>query len=489
MTDYFFGRHSVDLDEAFARAREEHRPVFMVIYDSKRPSQSKLQYSLGYFMEYDTTKQLVQANFVQALLDVHAAGVRQYVPADDPLENCLLVLAAPTGKILRQETVYANPDEAMIRVREMVQMWQDTMTYEPIQELVIENFRCIRKVSFALSPLHALIGPNDSGKSTVLLALRTAAQFAVGDFGYEPNTKMGLGELFSEKSGTSIALRYKDELGYRIQKDEKGVFEVISERGKALAMGSDFRGWNMPGSPGTPNRPPQAVEVHFATIRDRLTRATMVRFDPDFLRAPAQLIPDTQGIAFADERGTGLAGVFDAIINRDSESFARIQEGVRRLFPSVDKVGLINASITHKEMAVTLTNGSRIGAKSMSEGLLYYLGFAALQHIEGSRILLIEEPENGLHPARISEIMSVLREISKTSQVVIATHSPLVANELAGHEISVVTRDATEGTRAKLLKDVPRFDEASKVYQPGEFWLSYSDGNTEEPLLTGTPRP
>ena len=84
--------------------------------------------------------------------------------------------------------------------------------------------------------------------------------------------------------------------------------------------------------------------------------------------------------------------------------------------------------------------------------------------------------------------MAILREISKTSQVVIATHSPLVVNELKGDEISIVTRDPATGTKVTLLKDVPGFEEASKVYQPGEFWVSYCDGNMEAPLLSGSQR-
>ena len=46
------------------------------------------------------------------------------------------------------------------------------MTYDPIVRLDIENYGCIRKASFSLRPLHALIGPNDSGKTTTLRALR-----------------------------------------------------------------------------------------------------------------------------------------------------------------------------------------------------------------------------------------------------------------------------------------------------------------------------
>jgi predicted ATPase len=87
-------------------------------------------------------------------------------------------------------------------------------------------------------------------------------------------------------------------------------------------------------------------------------------------------------------------------------------------------------------------------------------------------MLLVEEPENGLHPARISEVMKVLREVAKTTQVVIATHSPLVINELRSEEVSVLTRDAMSGTTVRLIKDTPNFEERAKVYALGELWVS-----------------
>jgi predicted ATPase len=125
----------------------------------------------------------------------------------------------------------------------------------------------------------------------------------------------------------------------------------------------------------------------------------------------------------------------------------------------------------------------------MSEGLLYYLAFAALGHLEQTAMLLIEEPENGLHPARIADVMRSLREVSKKTQVVIATHSPLVINELEGDEVSVVTRSVEHGTQVRLLKDTKDFEERSKTYWLGELWLSYADGNEESALLNGGPRP
>ena len=227
---------------------------------------------------------------------------------------------------------------------------------------------------------------------------------------------------------------------------------------------------------------------HYDSLRRHITSATMIRFDPNALRRSAGQIVVTKPIQFYDETGVGLAGVYQAINSRDVDAFVAIRDKVKKLFPTIQNILVPTVDGSSVTLQARLTDDTLVPAEALSEGLLYFLGFMALQHLAESRLFLVEEPENGLHPARVSEVMAILREISKTSQVIIATHSPLVVNELKGEEVSVVTRDPEKGTQVKLLKDVPGFDEGSKVYQPGEFWVSYCDGNREEPLLTGRPR-
>lgn len=79
--------------------------------------------------------------------------------------------------------------------------------------------------------------------------------------------------------------------------------------------------------------------------------------------------------------------------------------------------------------------------------------------------------------------MRVLRRISERVQVILATHSPFVINELQGDEVTVVTRPDGQGTQVRRLCDTPNFEERSKLYALGELWVSYADGKNEEPLL------
>ena len=49
-----------------------------------------------------------------------------------------------------------------------------------IERLLLKNFGCVREASVALTPIHAFIGPNDSGKSTLLRAVEGLARFTGG---------------------------------------------------------------------------------------------------------------------------------------------------------------------------------------------------------------------------------------------------------------------------------------------------------------------
>jgi len=122
---YFTGKVMESLPRAKEVSLKQNKPIFIVIYDKTHPKQSKLDYSLRYFMEYNTTKKLVSDNFIQVLIDSTSAGAKELISGEDLLENCLLVIVTPKGEFIRRENVYANPDEGMKRVKESVAKWQE----------------------------------------------------------------------------------------------------------------------------------------------------------------------------------------------------------------------------------------------------------------------------------------------------------------------------------------------------------------------------
>jgi energy-coupling factor transporter ATP-binding protein EcfA2 len=353
-----------------------------------------------------------------------------------------------------------------------------------VEQLRIQGYGCVQDATLELTPLHALIGPNDSGKSTVLRALRTLSSVLERALGAPsldtlgragPTSRAPDGAVF-EVSAASTTWRVELDAGGRVRSMS---FPRDLEPPSLLddADGDDDAG----GAP-SPERP--ALDIVQA-----LRGAQMLRLDPDALRAPHPLIPDGHPLCFADERGTGLPAVYDAVISRDLSAYVDLNQELTRLFPSVKSLHLANPSSTTKAIGVKLEGGAVVPASLMSEGMLYYLAFAALPHLDPTPLLLVEEPEHGLHPSRIADVMRALRLVSEKTQVLLATHSPLVVNELQPEEVTVVTRAGERGMRATRILDTPGFEDRARVYALGELWLSYANGGDEAPLLGGGPRP
>ncbi len=353
-----------------------------------------------------------------------------------------------------------------------------------VEELRIQNYGCVRDAEFRFTPLHALIGPNDSGKSTVLRALKTM------EFPWQRNIPDALMRACSESakhnpvrltltttSHSSLpTLGEPLRIGFIFLRGNK--WQTLCEKKSSFPLDWDLSSVK----PATPL-------LHYDLLARIIAPMQVLRLDPDKLRIPCPLISDGQPLRFLDEHGTGLPAIYDAIIGRDVQAYLELNAEIQRLFPDVKSIATLNPGGGNKAIGVKLHDGTLVPAELMSEGLLYYLGFATLRYPDPPAILLIEEPENGLHPARIAEVMRVLRKLSESMQIILATHSPLVVNELQPDEVTVVTRSREHGTKGVLLKDTPNFEERSKVYALGELWLSYADGQEEKALLQGGPRP
>jgi energy-coupling factor transporter ATP-binding protein EcfA2 len=328
-----------------------------------------------------------------------------------------------------------------------------------------ENFGCLKNVEFELTPLHAFIGPNDSGKSTLLSALSAFGQLNSGDgdpyIGYLPNEGFATLQIL----GTDGAVA-------NLQGNQRS---RALGGGKATGFMATHPGW-------------KAINEKLSSaFLKELGGARMARFDADALRQPSPLLPLENAEAFFSQRGTGLPGLLGSIYLRGEEgAISDIRQAVQTLFPTIQRIGTVSVGTSQVQLEAVLCDGTKVRAPEMSEGLLYFLAFFVLQYLERVTILLIEEPENGLHPSRVMDVIRVLRSLTETKalQVIMSTHSPLVINELKPEEVSIVTRpNAEQGTVVTPMTKTPNFEARSKVLNLGELWLSYANGKDEADLL------
>ena len=119
---FFLREPYFDLDQGLEEARARNLLAFIVIYDPEHPTHSKLDFTLGYFMEYQTTKRLVDEHFVPIIGPSTDPRFAALVPEQDPLERARLVVMDADKHVIRSEGVPANPDVGMTRVRALIKL-------------------------------------------------------------------------------------------------------------------------------------------------------------------------------------------------------------------------------------------------------------------------------------------------------------------------------------------------------------------------------
>lgn len=368
-----------------------------------------------------------------------------------------------------------------------------------LQSVRVRGVGCVKDATLTLTPLHALIGPNDAGKSTLLRALQAALADAQGARPLIQSLGTGARVDLSFEGAVELALGRDATLtlaGEPVPEGTAGL-TVLAAGGRLVrhvkVVSAGLGATTRPGGLGVlpadqvskrlRSRASQVDDGAIMAVAKWVEAPPIVRLDPDALRKRTSLL-GTGVVRFRDARGTGLPGVLDAIRDRDDNAWSEIQKQVRALFPTVKQLRVSAVSANEKEVAIVLNDGTPVAAEHMSEGMLYVLGILAIVHGAPTSMVLMEEPENGLHPARIREVMGLLRKLSETVPVLLATHSPLVVNELKANEVTVVTR-GDEGTHATLLSNTKDYASRSRAYENGELWLSYGDAEREKDLVSG----
>ncbi len=118
--------------------------------------------------------------------------------------------------------------------------------------------------------------------------------------------------------------------------------------------------------------------------------------------------------------------------------------------------------------------------------LLVLAYLAILYQPEPPRLLLIEEPENGIHPNRLKDILSILRELvaeQSHTQLVMTTHSPYVVDLFKPEEVTLCQKQADGSVAVRRLSESKTVREQLDVFTLGEIWTAEGDDALLSPIV------
>ena len=331
-----------------------------------------------------------------------------------------------------------------------------------IVKIEIENFRGIRQLTWLPKPgINCLVGPGDCGKSTVLQAI---------DWCIGARRTLSLSDADFHRAHVECPIRIVVTVG------------GLDDRLRSLdAYGLYLRGFdpetgNVEDEPGAELRDVLSVQL---TVDDDLSpkwtlvsdRATAQGFSRDLrwsdrLRIAPARIGSFAARDFSWRRGSVLTAISDeessvsqqlaAVAREARHSFgeaagpdyehalATVKEAAAELgIPSAETpTAMLDAqAVSPNENAISLHDRDGVPFRNLGLGSARLL-VAGLQRraVSGSRVVLVDEVEQGLEPHRIARFLIALgtKDEEPTTQVFMTTHSPVVLRELAAHQIHIV---------------------------------------------------
>lgn len=213
------------------------------------------------------------------------------------------------------------------------------------------------------------------------------------------------------------------------------------------------------------------------TLKETLDNLKQMKFldlSPDAMRQPS--IP---GQTVLSDRGENLSSVLQ-VICQDPAQKQGLLEWLKELTP-LDAVDFEFPLDQTGRTLVTLIEkgGQKVSAYSASDGTLRFLSIiAALLGSQGTRLYVLEELENGIHPTRLQLLLQLMQgKVAEGKvQVIATTHSPQLVRLLnaQNRSFAALVYRLPEQANSKIVRliDIPQADDVLSAHDLGHLMES-----------------
>jgi predicted ATPase len=170
------------------------------------------------------------------------------------------------------------------------------------------------------------------------------------------------------------------------------------------------------------------------------------------------LIADNE---FLREDGANLAACLYVIQLTYPKDFKRIEMVIRSVAPYFERFDLkpdrINPDVIRLEWKEKGSD-AYFNAKHLSDGTLRFIALATLLlQPEAPQVIIIDEPELGLHPFAINKLAGLIKKASANTQIIISTQSVNLVDNFDPEDIITVDRQDGQSVfnrqNSETLKD------------------------------------
>jgi predicted ATPase len=326
-----------------------------------------------------------------------------------------------------------------------------------IASIAFRNFKALRNTHVALTPFNLVIGPNGSGKTSLIeavLRLRTLSRLPVSD-GPEPAQREG---------GPEMEFKFAPPYG-----------GIVVRLGCVSESVCDTLRLEPRDAPRWPE------------LRDALGTIRGYALDHQLMSEPGKRERTTE----LKSDGRNLAAVLADMRERSPDAFSALTEELLRITREFSSLELVEHPDDRVEFALRLAENGLVRADELSQGTLYLLGLLALTFDpDPPGVLCIEEIDRGVHPRTLREVRDALYRLSypksfgsdrRPVQIVTTSHSPYFIDLFRDHPEEIVISHkhgrAAEFSRLSDREDLPELMREGSL---GDMWFSGILGGVPE---------
>ncbi len=369
-----------------------------------------------------------------------------------------------------------------------------------LKTLTIEGYKSIRSATIELERLNVLIGGNGAGKTNLISIFQLLAQVVAENLGRYVPQMGGANRLFHYGLKQTEALRL--ELVFDMENGWLNGYEAVwvASNDDKLIFQSEAYTLHDTSRYNTPRRDwigaghgETQLKKHLG--RSAITAADYVwrvlsafrvyHFHDTSREAKVKQTGQLNDNRFLQADASNLAAYLYFLRERHTEYYQDIVNTVRLVAPFFGDFALRPNPLNPDSIRLEwLEQGSDdyFDAHALSDGTLRFICLATLllqppEHLPD--LILIDEPELGLHPYAITLLAEMMSKAASHTQLIVATQSVPLVNQFEPEDVIVVDREEGASTFHRL--ETEKLKVWLEDYGLGELW--------EKNILGGRPRP
>jgi len=357
-----------------------------------------------------------------------------------------------------------------------------------LTKITIKGFKSIafdKPITLDIGSTNILLGANGAGKSNIISFFKM--------IGYMMNESL---QQFIAQSGTNQKFLYYGSkktptLSAEIRFDGKDSYDIyrfsltnaVQDR---LIISSEEIEWKnsrttSPISKQLISNFSESALNHLRSkdsackiVWDILAGCKVYQFNDSSALSPMRQASTVESAHYLQSEANNLASFLLYLKNGYTESYERIVSYVREVVPQFKEFYLEpERGYVSLKWVDTSANDYVLSSDQFSDGSIRFIALATLllqPEKTMPRVIIIDEPELGLHPYAIDQLIEMIKDASLHAQIIVATQSPALIDGFDASDVTVIERDEEhQCTVAKKLNGQD-YSEWLNEYSLSELW-------------------